>query len=149
MSLANKWADGEDSIAAPRSCRRSAEHDIDAKDQFHPGSQKKGHQNCYDDMENTDMVVAGYVHEDRDDNRDEETITMAAAAEVPVVTRSQVRSGVGDSHNYWQRRCLIADAQGIRASTRTKYEDLRTSSSSVENSFVSTGHFKRGWAPSS
>jgi hypothetical protein len=32
MSLANKWADGEDSIAAPRSRRRSAERDIDAKD---------------------------------------------------------------------------------------------------------------------
>jgi hypothetical protein len=38
MSLANEWADGEDSIAAPRSRRRSAEHDIDAKDQFHSGS---------------------------------------------------------------------------------------------------------------
>jgi hypothetical protein len=41
MSLANEWADGEDSIAAPRSHRRSAERDVDAKDQFHPGSRKK------------------------------------------------------------------------------------------------------------
>jgi hypothetical protein len=32
MSLANEWADGEDSIAAPRSRHRSAEHDVDAKD---------------------------------------------------------------------------------------------------------------------
>jgi hypothetical protein len=32
MSLANEWADGEDSIVAPRSRRRSVERDIDAKD---------------------------------------------------------------------------------------------------------------------
>jgi hypothetical protein len=70
MSLANEWADGEDSIAAPRSRHRSAEHDVDAKDQFHPCSRKKGRRNHYDDMENTDMVAVGYVHEDRDDNRD-------------------------------------------------------------------------------
>jgi hypothetical protein len=41
MSLANKWADGEDSIAAPRSRRPSAEHDVDAKDQFHTSSERK------------------------------------------------------------------------------------------------------------
>jgi hypothetical protein len=70
ISLANEWADGEDSISAPRSHRRSAEHDIDAKEQFHPGSRKKGRRNRYGDTENTDMVAAGYVHEDRDDNRD-------------------------------------------------------------------------------
>jgi hypothetical protein len=70
MSLANEWADGEDSIAAPRSRRRSAERDVDAKDQFHSGSRKKGRRNCFDDAENTDMVAAGYLHEDRDDNRD-------------------------------------------------------------------------------
>jgi hypothetical protein len=70
MSLANEWTDGEDSIAAPRSRRRSVERDIDVKDQFHPGSRKKGRRNCYDDMENTDMVAVGYMHEDRDDNRD-------------------------------------------------------------------------------
>jgi hypothetical protein len=42
MSLANEWADGEESIAATRSHRRSAERDVDAKDQFHNSSQKKG-----------------------------------------------------------------------------------------------------------
>jgi hypothetical protein len=70
MSLANEWADREDSIAAPRSRRRSAEHDIDAKDQFHTSSQKKGRRNRYDDTNATDMVAAGYVNEDRDNNRD-------------------------------------------------------------------------------
>jgi hypothetical protein len=70
MSLANEWDDGEDSIAAPRSRCRSAERDVDAKDQFHPGYQKKGRRNRYDDTENTDMVAAGYVREDHDNNRD-------------------------------------------------------------------------------
>jgi hypothetical protein len=70
MSLANEWADGKDSIAAPKSRRRSAERDVDAKDQFHSGSRKKGRRNHFDDAENTDMVAAGYIHEDRDDNRD-------------------------------------------------------------------------------
>jgi hypothetical protein len=70
MSLANEWADGEDSIAAPRSRRRSAERDIDAKDQFHNSSRKKDHRNRYDDADATDMVAVGYVNEDRDDNHD-------------------------------------------------------------------------------
>jgi hypothetical protein len=70
MSLANEWVDGEDSIAAPRSRRRSAERDVDAKDQFHTSSRKKGRRNRYDDADATDMVAAGYVNEDRDDNRD-------------------------------------------------------------------------------
>jgi hypothetical protein len=70
MSLANEWADGEDSIAAPRSRRRSAECDVDAKDQFHTSSRKKGRQNRYDDVDATDMVAAGYVNNDHDDNRD-------------------------------------------------------------------------------
>jgi hypothetical protein len=70
MSLENEWADGEDSISAPRSRRRSAERDVDVKDQFHPGSRKKGRRSRYDNAANTDMVAAGYVHEDRDDNRD-------------------------------------------------------------------------------
>jgi hypothetical protein len=70
MSLANEWGDGEDSIAAPRSRRRSVEHDVDAKDQFHSGFRKKGRRNRFDDAENTDMVAAGYIHEDRDDNHD-------------------------------------------------------------------------------
>jgi hypothetical protein len=70
MSLANEWANGEDSIAAPRSHRRSAERDINAKEQFHLGYRKKGRRNRYDDTENADMVAAGYVHKDRDDNCD-------------------------------------------------------------------------------
>jgi hypothetical protein len=70
MSLANEWADGEDSIAAPRSHRRSAERDVDAKDQFHPGSRKKGRRSRYDNAKNADIVAADYVHEDRGDNRD-------------------------------------------------------------------------------
>jgi hypothetical protein len=70
MSLANEWADGEDSIAAPRSHRRSAEHDVDAKDQFHTSSRKKGHRNRYDNADATDMVATGYVNKDRDDNHD-------------------------------------------------------------------------------
>jgi hypothetical protein len=70
MSLTNKWASGEDSIAAPRSHRRSAERDINAKGQFHTISRKKGRQNRYDDADATDMVAAGYVNKDRDDNRD-------------------------------------------------------------------------------
>jgi hypothetical protein len=70
MSLANEWADGEDSISAPRSHRRSAERDGDAKDQFHNSSRKKGRRNRYDDADATDMVAAGYINEDRDDNRD-------------------------------------------------------------------------------
>jgi hypothetical protein len=70
MSLANECADGEDSISAPRSRRRSVECDGDAKDQFHNSSRKKGRRNRYDDAGATDMVAAGYVKEDRDDNRD-------------------------------------------------------------------------------
>jgi hypothetical protein len=70
MSLANEWADGEDSISAPRSRRQSAERDGDAKDQFHNSSRKKGRRNRYDDAEATDMVAAGYINEDHDDNRD-------------------------------------------------------------------------------
>jgi hypothetical protein len=70
MSLANEWDDREDSIAPPRSRHRSAEHDIDAKDQFPTSSRKKGRQNRYDDADATDMVAAGYVNEDRDNNRD-------------------------------------------------------------------------------
>jgi hypothetical protein len=42
MSFANEWADGEDSIAVPRSRRRSADHDVDPKDKFHSSSRKKG-----------------------------------------------------------------------------------------------------------
>jgi hypothetical protein len=70
MSLANEWADGEDSIAAPRSRRWSAECDVDAKDQFQPNSRKKGRRSRYDDVDTTDMVAEGYVNNDHDDNHD-------------------------------------------------------------------------------
>jgi hypothetical protein len=70
MSLANEWADREDSIAVPGSCRRSADCDVDPKDQFHSSSQKKGRQNRYEDADTADMVAAGYVNNDRDDNHD-------------------------------------------------------------------------------
>jgi hypothetical protein len=70
ISLPNEWADGEDSIAAPRSRRRSAERDVDAKDQFHTSSRKKGRRNRYDDADATDMVAAGYVNNNHDDNCD-------------------------------------------------------------------------------
>jgi hypothetical protein len=70
MSLANEWANGEDSIAAPRSRRRSAECDIDTKDQFHTKSYNKDRRSRYDDTEAMDMVAAGYVNNDHDDNRD-------------------------------------------------------------------------------
>jgi hypothetical protein len=100
MSLANEWADGEDSIAAPRSRRRSAERDVDAKDQFHSGSRKKGRQNCFDDAENTDMVAAGYVHEDRDDNRD-----LPRRGNSYYGSSSRSASRDSKPRTEWRRRC--------------------------------------------
>jgi hypothetical protein len=70
MSLANEWADGEDSIAVPRSRRQSADRYVDPKDQFHSSSRKKGHRNRYEDADTADMVVAGYVNNDHDDNHE-------------------------------------------------------------------------------
>jgi hypothetical protein len=70
MSLADEWADGEDSIAVPRSRCRSADRDVDSKDQFHSSSRKKGRRNRYEDADTVDMVAAGYVNNDRDDNHD-------------------------------------------------------------------------------
>jgi hypothetical protein len=73
MSLANEWADGEDSIANPRSHRRSPDHDVDPKDQLHSGSRrvrKKGRRGRYGDSDTTDTVAAGYINNDHDDNRD-------------------------------------------------------------------------------
>jgi hypothetical protein len=67
MSLANEWADGEDSIAIHRSHRRSADHDVDPKDQFHSSSRKKGRRSRYEDADTTDMVAAGYVNDDNHD----------------------------------------------------------------------------------
>jgi hypothetical protein len=70
MSLANEWANGEDSITVPRSRRRSSDRDVDPKDQFHSSSQKKGRRNRYEDADVADMVEAGYINNDRDDNHD-------------------------------------------------------------------------------
>jgi hypothetical protein len=73
MSLANEWADGEDSIANPRSRRRSPDHDVDPKDQLHSRSRRvrqEGRRGCYGDSGTTYMVAAGYINNDHDDNRD-------------------------------------------------------------------------------
>jgi hypothetical protein len=73
MSLANEWADGEDSIANPRSRRRSPDHDVDPKDQLHFGSwsvRQKGCRSRYGDSDTADMVAAGYVNNDHNDNHD-------------------------------------------------------------------------------
>jgi hypothetical protein len=73
MSLANEWADGEDSIANPRSRCRSPDRDVDPQDQLHSGSRRvrqKGHRGRYGDSDTTDMVLAGYVNNDHDDNHD-------------------------------------------------------------------------------
>jgi hypothetical protein len=70
MSLANEWADRDDSIAVPRSRRLSADHDVDPKDQFHSSSRKKGRQKRYEDADMADMVAAGYMNNDRDDDHD-------------------------------------------------------------------------------
>jgi hypothetical protein len=73
MSLANEWADGEDSIANLRSHHCSPDHEADAKDQLHSGSRQvrqKGRRGCYGNSDTTDMVAAGYINNDLDDNRD-------------------------------------------------------------------------------
>jgi hypothetical protein len=73
MSLTNEWADGEDSIANPRSRRRSPDHDVDPKDQLHSGSRRvrqKVHRGCYGDSDTSDMVAVGYINNNHDENRD-------------------------------------------------------------------------------
>jgi hypothetical protein len=73
MSLTNEWADGEDSIANPRNRRHSPDDDADAKDQLHSESRRvrqKGRRGCYGDIDPADMVVAGYINNDHDDNHD-------------------------------------------------------------------------------
>jgi hypothetical protein len=73
MSLTNEWADGKDSIANPRSHRRSPDRDVDPKEQLHSGSrlvQQKGRRGHYGDSDTTCMVVAGYINNDHDDNHD-------------------------------------------------------------------------------
>jgi hypothetical protein len=72
MSLANEWADGEDSIANPRIRRRSPDRDVDPKDQLHSGSRRvrqKERRSRYEDSDTADMVAAGYVNNDHDGPR--------------------------------------------------------------------------------
>jgi hypothetical protein len=82
--------------------------------------------------------------------RDEETTTMAVAAGALAAIRSQERSGADDaiSHSCQQKRCLMEGAQGTRTTIKMEFEDLLTSSSSAENSFVSVERFKRECRPS-
>jgi hypothetical protein len=73
MSLAKEWVDREDSITNPRSRLQSPDHDVDPKDELHSGSQRvqqKGHRSYYGDSDTTDMVAAGYVNNDHDNNHD-------------------------------------------------------------------------------
>jgi hypothetical protein len=73
MSLANEWANGEDSIANLRSRRCSPNRDVDPKDQLHSGSRRvrqKGRRSHYGDSDAADMVAAGYVNNDHNDNHD-------------------------------------------------------------------------------
>jgi hypothetical protein len=155
MSLANEWANGEDSITAPRSRRRSADRDVDAKDQFHSSSQKKGSRNRYDDADAMDMVAAGYVNNDHDDNRD-------GPRRGNNYYESSSRSGGRDSRPKmeWHRRReqppLSAEemldgggAQDTPSSTKMECEDLLISSSSARNFFASVEHFRRGCKRSS
>jgi hypothetical protein len=154
MSLANEWANGEDSIVTPRSRRRSAERDIDAKDQFHTSSRKKGRRNRYDDADATDMVAAGYVNEDRDDNRDR---TRRGNNYYDSSSRSAGRDSRPKTE--WRRRrdqpqlsaeeLLDGGAQDTRTSIKMGSEDPLISSLSAGNSFSSVEHFRRGCKPSS
>jgi hypothetical protein len=122
MSLANEWADGEDSITVPRSHRRSADHDVDPKDQFHSSSRKKGHQNRYEDADTADMVAAGYVNNDHDDNHD-------GPRQWNNYYESSSRSDGRDSRPKmeWRRRCdqppLLAEEMLNGGCTRHTYID--------------------------
>jgi hypothetical protein len=148
MSLANEWADGEDSIASPRSRRRSAERDVDTKDQFHTKSRKKGRRSPYDNADTTNMVAAGYVNNDHDDNQDgprRGNNYYEGVAEVLAATRGQKRSGanVMTSHQHQRRRCSLEGAQGTPTSTKMECEDLLISTSSAGNSFALVEHIRR------
>jgi hypothetical protein len=73
MSLTNEWANGEDSIANPRSHRCSPNHNVNPKDQLHSGSRRvrqKGCRGCYGDSDTADMVAVGYINNDHDNNHD-------------------------------------------------------------------------------
>jgi hypothetical protein len=155
MSLANEWADREDSIAAPRSHRRSAERDVDPKDQFHPNSRKKGRRSRYDDVDTMDMGAAGYVNNDHDDNhngprrgnnyygcssrsacRDSRPKTeWRQHGDQPPPSVEEMLNGGG--------------AQGTPTLTKMECKDLLICSSSAGNSFALVKHFRRGCEQSS
>jgi hypothetical protein len=82
--------------------------------------------------------------------RDEETTTMVVVAGALAVIRSQGRSGadVAISHSCQRKRCSMEGAHGTRTSIKMASEDLRISSSSVGNSFISVEHFKKECKPS-
>jgi hypothetical protein len=155
MSLANEWAHGEDSIVAPRSRRRSAERDVDAKYQFHPNSRKKGRRSRYNDADTMNMVAAGYVNNDHDGNHD-------GPRRANNYCGSSSRSAGRDSRpkTEWRRRRdqppPLAEemlngggAQGTPTSTKMECEDLLISSSNAGNSFALVKHFRRGCKQSS
>jgi hypothetical protein len=150
MSLANTWADREDSITNPRSHRRSADRDVDPKDQLHSSSRQirqKGRQSRYGDSDTADMVAGGYVNNDHDDNHDgpRGTLTTEAVAEAPAVTRGQKRSGVGvvTNHHLRRKKCSTEGAPGTPTSTRMEGENQHISSSSAGNSSGLAKRFKK------
>jgi hypothetical protein len=93
MSLANEWADGEDSIQSTRNHHRSLDDGDNVKDQQYLGSHRvcqKGHRNRYTDVEPADMVAAGYAL----DGLVKVTHTSGAAVEALDATPGQRQSGV-------------------------------------------------------
>jgi hypothetical protein len=72
-SLANEWADGEDSIQNPRNNHRSPDEGYNMKDQHYSGARRvrqRGRQNRYTNTDLDDMVPAGYTNNENDDNHD-------------------------------------------------------------------------------
>jgi hypothetical protein len=156
MSLANEWADGEDSIAVPRSRRRSADRDVDPKDQFHSSSRKKGRRNRYEDTDTADMVAAGHINNDRDDNHNR-------PRQGNNYYESSSRGAGRDSRpkTEWRRRRdqmpLSAEEMlnggeggvpGTPTSTRMEGKNPRISSSSAGSSFSSVKCFRTRCEPS-
>jgi hypothetical protein len=147
MSLENEWAGGEDSIAVPGSRHRSAEHDVDPKDQFHSSSRKKGRRSRYEDADTADMVAAGYVNNDRNDNPDrprQGTTTMEAVVEALAAIRGQKWSGadVAISHRFRWKKCSMEGVPGTPTSTKTEGKNLHISSS-AGSFFGSVKRFRR------
>jgi hypothetical protein len=152
MSLANEWADGEDSITNPRSHHRSPDRDADPKDQLHSGSRRvrqKGCRSRYGDSDTTDMVAAGYVNNDHNDNHN-------GPRQGNTYYGSNSRDADRDSRpkTEWRRRRdqppISAEEMLNGGCTRHTYIDKNgrrkphISLSSAGNSFSSAKHFRRG-----